>query len=465
LVSAIVFHSQKIGKPINGFIMRKSRKPYDLQKIIEGKINKEKIILVDDLINRGITKMRQIKVLENIKKKVDYVFTIANFRGEENTEILRKKNIELFSLFNLEDLDLKLSKEEKNNAPVLGFSETWHFQSPNPAFFHRLHKSTPVIDEKKIYFGADNGNLWALNQEDGSIIWKFDETGYPTTTGKIIFSSPALYKNMVYFGAYDGNIYAVDKNTGKIRWKYMNADYIGSSPAIAPDLGLLFIGLEFGLLRKKGGLAALNLETGQKVWDVIMTDFVHCSPAYCSKKKVVAVGGNDSYVYLFNAKNGKLKWKFKTGEVKASLIFDTKRNLLIFGSFDKNLYALDIDSGEIKGKFPTRDLIYSTPEIYENNVYFGSMDKNLYSLNLDTGKLNWHHDLGGRIFSRPKIVEGKIYIGSTKGVMEEIDANTGKPLSYFMATERITNEVIYNQKTKSFFLPTYANEIYCLKKA
>lgn len=464
LVSAIILHSQKIGKPVNGFIIRKSRKPTGLQKIIEGKINDEKIILVDDLINGGKTISRQIKVLERIKKKVDCVFTLINYRGEKNVKLLQEKNIKLLSLFYLKDLDLTFSKDKNEDKHTSEFLQLWHFQSPDPSFFNRVHKSTPCMDEDKLYFGTDNGCFWALNQEDGSVAWKFNETGYPTTTGKIIFSSPAIYKNTVYFGAYDGNLYAISKETGKLRWKYMDADFIGSSPAIATDLGLLFIGLEFGLFRKKGGLVALNLETGKKVWDVTMTDFVHCSPAYCPKKKVVAVGGNDGFVYLFNAKNGNLKWKFKAGEVKASLIFDVKRNLLIFGSFDKNLYALDIDSGEIKGKFATKDIIYSTPEIYKDNVYFGSMDKNLYSLNLDTGKLNWHLDFGGRIFARPKIIEGKIYIGSTNGIMREIDAQTGNILSSFIATERITNEMLYNLKTQRFFLPTYANEIYCLKK-
>ncbi|MEW6408385.1 MAG: PQQ-binding-like beta-propeller repeat protein, partial [Patescibacteria group bacterium] len=97
-------------------------------------------------------------------------------------------------------------------------------------------------------------------------------------------------------------------------------------------------------------------------------------------------------------------------------------------------------------------------------VYFSSLDKHLYSVNLDTGKLNWKFAASGRFFANPVIIDDKIYIGATDGRMYEIDAETGKLLDFFQATERITNQIAYNPQTQIIFLPTYANEIYCLKK-
>ena len=110
---------------------------------------------------------------------------------------------------------------------------------------------------KKIsYFGSDSGYFWALRQSDGSVAWKF-KVGYPVN-GKSIFSTPAIDDEKVYFGSYDGNVYALDKSSGRLSWKFGDADFVGSSPALAPDLGLLFIGLEFGLFRKQGGIAAIS---------------------------------------------------------------------------------------------------------------------------------------------------------------------------------------------------------------
>ena len=119
-----------------------------------------------------------------------------------------------------------------------------------------------------------------------------------------------------------------------------------------------------------------------------MTDFVHSSPAYCQERRIVATGCNDYHAYLFDAKKGKLKWKFETGGViRDSLAFDLERNLFLFGSYDNFVYAVDIDSGELRGKYETKDIIYSTPKVYEENVYFTSTDKNLYSVNLDSWRI------------------------------------------------------------------------------
>lgn len=462
LVSAIVLESQRKGKPINGFIIRKSRKPTGLQKLIEGAVDENKIILVDDLINSGSTILRQIKVLESVGKKVDTVFVLIRFRDENYYKFVEERGSKIISLFSLKDFNL--SRDEKaDSPPPQNFKIIWHFQSPEPNYFYRVPKSAPCLDEEKIYFGSDSGYFWALNQENGLAVWKF-KVGHHVK-GKTIFSSPAIYKDVIYFGAYDGNVYALDTASGKPKWVFREADWVGSSPAIAPDLNLLFIGLEFGLFKKRGGIVALDLKNGEKKWGYEMSEFVHCSPAYCPEKNLVAIGGNDFCVYLFDAKNGELKWKFKTGgEIKTSLIFDAERNLLLFGSFDKHLYALDIDSGELKGKYKTEEIIYSTPTIHKDSVVFSSLDKNIYSLNLKTGKLNWRFSTNGRIFASPIVIENKIYIGSNDGKLYEINAETGKLIDFFQATERITNKIAYNSETKRFFVPTYANEIYCVAK-
>ena len=462
LVTAIVFHSQKIGRPVNGFFIRKGRKPTDLQKIIEGNLNNEKIILIDDLANSGGTFLRQNKVLKKYAgKKATEAFALVNYK-KENERILAEDEISLKFLYGLSDIGVK---ETPRKIAFQKFKALWHFQSSNPVYSLRVPKSSPVLDEEKIYFGADDGCLWSLNQKDGSVAWKFDQTGYPVEGDKIILSSPAIDAKAVYFGAYDGNLYSLDKKTGKLIWKNTDADHIGSSPALAPELNLVFIGQEFTLFKKHGGLEAIDIRTGKQVWEYSMSGLTHCSPAYCPEKKVVACGCNDFYVYLFDAKTGKLKWKFKTGgDVKSSLVFDLKRNLVLCGSFDENIYAFDIDSGHVRGKFKTKGVIYSTPIVNDGNAYFGSMDKHLYSLNLDTGQLNWHTDCGSRLFAQPQMIEGKLYIGGTGGIMYEIDPSNGKITGRFIATERITNKVVYNPKTRRFFLPTYANEIYCLEK-
>lgn len=498
LVSAVVLYSRFMGKPVNGFFIRKSRKHTGLQKVIEGAMDNTKIILVDDLIHTGRTVLRQVELLESLGKKVhglftlihfydlstyDFLrgksipnarglleslgkkvhglFTLINFRDAPASDFLQERNIRHISLFSLKDFDIELKKKREKYVVSHGYKISWHFKSGNPNYFYVVPKSAPVLDEKKLFFGSDSGNFWALHQDTGEVAWKYKVGFHPK--GKNIFSSPVVHDGMVFFGSYDGNVYALDTETGKPRWIFMEADWVGSSPAVADDLGLLFIGLEFSLVNKRGGIVALDIKTGEKRWSYTIPKLVHCSPAYSQEKKYVAIGGNDSIVYMFAARNGELLWRYKTGgEIKSSLAFDTENNLLVFGSFDGNLYLLDLESGALRSKFETQAPIYSIPLIYKNHAVFSSLDKKVYNLDLKTRRLKWEFATSGRVFASPMVIDGKILVGSNDGRLYEINFETGQLENFFQVTERITNKIAYNKKTKTVFLPTYANEIYCL---
>ncbi|WP_435337934.1 PQQ-binding-like beta-propeller repeat protein, partial [Acinetobacter sp. LH3_13] len=88
-------------------------------------------------------------------------------------------------------------------------------------------------------------------------------------------------------------------------WRFIEADWVGSSPALAPELGLLFIGLEFAVEGKRGSVIALRMESGERVWEYKTRRYTHASPAYWSEKQLVACGSNDNEMLLFDATTGK----------------------------------------------------------------------------------------------------------------------------------------------------------------
>ena len=462
IIAAIIMKGKERGMGVSGFYTRKERKNTGRQRLIEGVVDGRKIIFVDDLINSGSTIARQLKVLQDIGRTPSHIFTIINFRPLEEYAWVKNSEIKHASLFSLDDFGLK---DEIAPAPLFveSYRTCWRFKSPDPNFFYVVPKSAPAIDDKKVYFGSDGGTFWALRQADGRVAWKF-KVG-EKALGKSIFSSPAIYNNSVYFGAYDGNLYSLDVETGKSNWVFREADWVGSSPAVAPELNTLFVGLGFALPQKRGGIVALNLKTGEKIWEHRIVEHMHSSPLFIEELGAVAIGGNDSAAYLFEAKTGKLLWTFQTGgEIKASFAFDAGRNLISFGSFDGRLYVLDASSGKQLSALVTGGPIYSTPLFYENSVVCASLDKRIYSVDLEAGKLNWSHRFGGRTFASPVIIEGNIFIGSNDGKMSELDPRTGRVISSFQASERIVNKIAWNQNTRRFFLPTYANELYCLEK-
>ena len=115
ILSAIVQKSWLVNKPVSGFIIRKTRKEYGLQKQVEGTITNEKIILVDDLIHSGTSLLRQIKILKDTGRLVNHVFVLCAYNSPATYHFLHQHNIVLSSLFTLSDLGLS---KAPNTAPL-----------------------------------------------------------------------------------------------------------------------------------------------------------------------------------------------------------------------------------------------------------------------------------------------------------------------------------------------------------
>ena len=190
----------------------------------------------------------------------------------------------------------------------------------------------------------------------------------------------------------------------------------------------------------------------------------------------MVIGSNDGAVYLFDAKSGALQWTFETGtpteaelgdgysrfDIKESFAYDVKRDCIIFGNQTGILYSVDRKTGAKRGEFKADFGFYSTPTIHGDTVLAASLDKQLYCIDLDTFDKKWQWHAGARIFATPIIAGESIYLGANTGRFTEIDTVTGKEKSFITLTERVTGTPAYNPITKNFFVPTYANELYCI---
>jgi outer membrane protein assembly factor BamB/orotate phosphoribosyltransferase len=465
LITAIMLKGVERGKPIESFVIRKERKEYDLQKVIEGTIRRDKkIILVDDLINSGSTIVRQVLLLKKAGFDVDKVFVLVRFgrmKISKELEFLEKKG-GVKNLFYLDEFGVKpnsLKEVLTNNYKI-----RWFFKgSKEPSFHLGTTKSIPAFDNDRVYVGSDEAMFYALEKKSGKVAWQF-QVGSPIL-GKSISSSPLIFLENIYFGSYDGNFYALEKKSGKVVWKFQEADYIHSSACVSKKDGLIFVGLERNWRDKKGAIVALDHQTGEKRWEHSMKEYMPSSPAYSAKKGCVAIGCNDGCAYLFEAATGVLKWKFQTeGAVKGSFSFDEVRGLIAFGSYDGNVYIVDIESGEQVKSLKTEDKIQSTPLFYEKYLFASSTDKFIYAYDTADFDLLWKKRFPSRIFSSPKIIRGRLFFGCNDGFIYGLEMKSGKIVSRFDLVEKATNDVVYDKKDDLFFVSNYANEMYCLKE-
>jgi eukaryotic-like serine/threonine-protein kinase len=103
----------------------------------------------------------------------------------------------------------------------------WKYTSGTQTTFATL--SSPCINGNNIYFG-DNimGNLTCLNAITGSVNWKF-KTSFPGAS----ISSPTAFNNTIYFGSDEGYLYAIDANLGVLKWKFSITPQVRASPIIS----------------------------------------------------------------------------------------------------------------------------------------------------------------------------------------------------------------------------------------
>ncbi|MBY0293953.1 PQQ-binding-like beta-propeller repeat protein [Patescibacteria group bacterium] len=464
LVSAIVMKGVERGTPVNGFYFRKSRKRYDLMKQVEGILTQDPIIVVDEILNRGGTVHKQLVILKEFGAKVVEVFCLLRFRSESAYQYIVDEGVVVKTLYSLEDFNLPLQSDLPAQPYVNSFDVMWRFQAPNPSFHLVVQKSAPALDNERVFFGTDSGVFYALRQDTGEIVWQFKTASQPQ--GKGILSSPIVHNDRVYFGAYDGNVYAFDAEAGNLCWKYADADWVGSSPALAPNLNLLFIGLEFSLWRKRGGIVALDMKMGKEVWRAQHPGLTHGSPLYIQEENMVVIGSNDHTLYAYDAKTGVLRWTYVTrGDIKTTPAYDPKRRAVLVASMDWRLYGVSAENGKPVAAFEAGASIYSVPLIYKDTAYIASLDKKLYALDMDTFEPRWVYETTGRIFSSPVIADGSIWIGSNDGRLYELDPDYGSLKAFFQASERVITRIAYNKKTKQIFMHTVANELYCLKRA
>lgn len=183
-------------------------------------------------------------------------------------------------------------------------SQLWQF---SPAGGLSFYSSPCVVNDSFLYIGNTNGNMYAVNTQDGSQKWAF------STQGQIL-SSPIQIGGNVLFGSNDRNFYSVDSATGLLRWKVQTADMIASSPAVANQY------VYFGSY--DGNVYCVDIIDGHIKWARQSFGLINASPLVY--KDAVYIGSYDKNLYKLDTADGGEFWVSNLqGQMKASSILDT----------------------------------------------------------------------------------------------------------------------------------------------
>jgi outer membrane protein assembly factor BamB len=463
LLTGLLIHGDRRSRTNSGLIIRKERKPTGLGKAVEGTITGDPVILVDDIFNSGDSAEKARVSLEAVAIKPFKMIVVIDYESEEGKLWQQQTGIEVQSLFKLPDFGLSLNTKSILNREHRYLRKLWQYKAGDPFPYYVVPKSAPLLVGQRLLFGTDSGSIHCLDADTGKTVWKFKAPG---THAKGIWSSAAHHEGRIYFGAYNGNVYCLDATTGSKAWDQAYCEWIGSSPCVVPGNGHLYVGLEYERPRQQGSVVALDLATGEKVWEHWLKVYQHGSGVYWREGDLVIFGTNDHDVRALDCKTGRLVWRFETRRsVKYMPRIDDERKVVAFASFDGSIYVLDVRDGRMIAEFPTDNICYTQPLITHGRIFCGSGDRHLYVIDLDGMKLIKKIDCGARVYSSPRVIGGNsVIFGTNGGIVRELDPVTLQITGKLIVPDAVTNAVAFTEDGTRVFVPTYMNEIYCYER-
>jgi outer membrane protein assembly factor BamB len=461
LIAAIQLEGLRRGVAVNGFIIRRERKSYGLTKNYEGQLTNDPIIAVDDTFNSGNSAEKVRVVLADQGHSVRELFVVIDYKSERGDSWAKRHDVRLTAIFELSDFGISLTKSP-STLKQTEFQAAWSFTLSGGHYGDVTPTSTPALDNQRLYVGSDDGHLWALDKRNGGPIWKFGING---SNKMRIRSSPVVFEGNIYFGSYNGDVYCINADSGRELWRFSDAEFVESSPSLAIELNMLFIGLIHLTPGRQGSIVALQLHTGRRLWEFSVECGVRATPTFDSRSRLLACGTDDGELLLFDPVARNLLWRFAcNGPIRAAAAFDSTRSAILVSALDGSLHSISVSTGKARWSAKTDGALHSTPLVLNDGVYVTSTDKHLYVLNADTGKLLRRIPTRGRLYASPRLYEGRVYLGATSGLVYEIDPVNRAITGQVQLPEPIADAIVHDGVTGLLYARSYDGKIYSFRR-
>ncbi|HXC51329.1 MAG TPA: PQQ-dependent dehydrogenase, methanol/ethanol family [Candidatus Limnocylindrales bacterium] len=159
--------------------------------------------------------------------------------------------------------------DEINDGNVAKLKPVWSFSTGLP----RGHEATPLAVDGVLFFTGSWSVVFAVDARNGALLWRYDpkvpgETG-PKACCDVVNRGVAIYEGKVFVGALDGRLIALDAKTGKLLWEKVTVDQtrpytITGAPRIVK--GKVIIGNGGAELGVRGYISAYDPNNGTMLW-------------------------------------------------------------------------------------------------------------------------------------------------------------------------------------------------------
>jgi outer membrane protein assembly factor BamB/serine/threonine protein kinase len=241
-----------------------------------------------------------------------------------------------------------------------------------------------------------------------------DRLAWQVITQDEVRGSASHAGGTVYVGSYDGNLYAIDETDGSVRWRFRCQRGVVSRPLPAADL-VIFGSEDYSVY-------AVSRQLGRAVWSYRTTMPVRSSAQ--SDERACFIGSDDGFVYRIDRARGTVAWRYKSwGPVRGTPLIADKT--VIFGSEDGYVYSVDRDTGQLVWRCHVGAGTVSSAALAGQTVVIGAADGAVRGLAVETGRVTWTHQTRKAIIASPVVVDQAAYVGSADGSVYALDASSG----------------------------------------
>ncbi|MBY6106833.1 outer membrane protein assembly factor BamB [Ferrimonas balearica] len=267
----------------------------------------------------------------------------------------------------------------------------------------------------KVFVGSENGVLFALNAEDGVVVWQ------ATTRGEVL-SDPEVVGTNVIVNTGAGKVQAFDVDSGEFEWQMdltMPSLVLRGTSGIGQAQGAALVGTP------DGKITAIIAENGAPVWEARLGE---------------ATGANELE---------------RVVDVDAApvVLGDT-----VYGvAFNGNLSAIELRSGRIL--WARQYSSYSPLAISGFDIYLTDAKGSVFAIDRRNGLEKWaNSELTGRMVTAPQVLGDYLVVGDFEGYLHIIDRDNGT----LLGRVQVDSSGLYTQALRdgdTLYLQTRAGRI------
>lgn len=236
-------------------------------------------------------------------------------------------------------------------------------------------RGAPAVEGNRVFVMSQDNQMFALSADKGERLW--DATGTVEVAGLLSIGSPAIAQDTVVVGFSSGELNALRVENGRGVWQDALARTgrttalaaladIDASPVV--DRGRVFA------VGHGGRMAALELATGQRVWE---QNVAGVATPWVSGEYVYVVTLNGELICM-NRSDGKIRWltplarwehpKSKKGAIAWTGPILASDRLILVGS-NGQMVAMSPYTGGLLGQITLKTRAFVAPAVAGGTLY------------------------------------------------------------------------------------------------